>query len=107
MANPIPEGFHTVTPHLVVAGARQAIDFYKKAFAAEERGYMAGPEGKCMHAEIRIGDSVVMLNDEFPQWNVKGPLTLGGSATTLHLSVNDVDAAFAKAVAAGCTVKMA
>jgi PhnB protein len=106
MAKPIPEGYRTVTPHIYVSNARQAIDLYKKAFGAEERGFMAGPDGKCMHAEIKIGDSIVMLNDEFPQWNVKGPKTLGGVVSTLHLYVNDVDASFAKATAAGCEAMM-
>jgi uncharacterized glyoxalase superfamily protein PhnB len=102
MAKPIPDGFRTVTPYIIVDNSRQAIDFYKKAFGAEERGFMAGPDGKCMHAEFKIGDSIIMINDEFPQWNVKGPKTLGGVSATLHLYVSDCDAAFAKATAAGC-----
>ena len=104
---PIPEGMRTVTPHLVCAGAAEAIAFYKKAFNAEEVSRMAGPQGKLMHAQIRIGDSAVMLVDEFPEWGSFGPKALKGTPVTIHLYVNDVDAAFARAVDAGATVKMA
>jgi uncharacterized glyoxalase superfamily protein PhnB len=106
MPNFIPDGFRTVTPYLVVKSARQAIDFYRKAFGAEELMFATTPDGACMHADIKIGDSVVMLNDEFPKFNVLSPLTRGGTSVTLHLYVPDVDAAFQKAVAAGATVKM-
>jgi len=98
---------HTVTPHLVCAGAADAIAFYKKAFNAEEVGRLAGPQGKLMHAQIRIGDSAVMLVDEFPDWGSFGPKSLKGSPVTIHLYVEDVDAAFKRAVDAGATVKMA
>lgn len=103
---PIPEGMHTVTPHLVCAGAADAIEFYKKAFNAVEAGRVPGPQGKLMHAQIRIGDSHVMLVDEFADWGCFGPKALKGSSVTLHLYVENADAAFEQAVAAGATVKM-
>jgi uncharacterized glyoxalase superfamily protein PhnB len=97
----IPEGFHTVTPHLVCAGAAQAIEFYKNAFGAVEIGRMPGPGGKIMHAELRIGDSRIMLADDFPDYGCNGPLALKGTPVFIHLYVNDADAAWAQAVAAG------
>jgi uncharacterized glyoxalase superfamily protein PhnB len=103
---PIPEGMHTVTPHLVCSDAAKAIEFYKKAFGATETARLPAPDGKIMHASVRIGDSTVMLVDEFPQWNSLGPNALKGTPVTLHLYVKDVDAAFAKAVDAGATVKL-
>ena len=103
---PIPEGMATVTPHLVCAGAAQAIEFYKKAFGAIETARLPGPDGKIMHAAVKIGDSNVMLVDEFPAYGSVGPNALKGSPVTLHLYVKDVDAAFAKAVDAGAAVKM-
>ncbi len=103
---PIPEGMYSVTPHLVCAGAADAIEFYKKAFNAVEMGRLPGPDGKLMHAQIRIGDSVVMLVDEFPEWKSFGPKVLHGSPVTIHLYVEDVDTAFARAVAAGAKVTM-
>jgi PhnB protein len=103
---PIPEGMHTVTPHLVCAGAAEAIEFYKKAFGATELGRVAGPQGKLMHAMIRIGDSSVMLVDEFPEWNSLGPKALKGSPVTIHLYVEDVDAFVKRAVAAGAKITM-
>ncbi len=108
MANvkPIPEGFHTVTPHLIIKGAAEAIDFYKKAFGAEEVCRMPGPGGVVMHAEIRIGDSTVMLADEFPDFGSVGPKTIGGSPVTVHLYVKDADAFYDKAVAAGAKATM-
>ena len=106
-AKAIPEGYHSVTPYLVVRGAVDAIDFYKRAFGAEEVFRMPGPDGKhLMHAEIRIGDSFVFLNDELPEWGVRGPDPAAGVPVSLHLYVEDVDAVFKRAVAAGCTVKM-
>ena len=105
--NPVPEGFHTMSPHLIVKGAAQAIDFYKKAFGAEEVMRMPGPDGKTvMHAELKIGNSMVMLADEFPDMGCRGPQSIGGSPVTLHLYVSDVDAAFNKAVKAGAKVTM-
>src|SRR5262245_22832293 len=104
---PIPSGFHTLTPHLVVKDAVQAIEFYKKAFGAEEMGRAPGPDGKTlMHAERKIGDSRIFLVDEFPDMNCHGPQSIGGTPVTIHMYVDDVDSAFAKAVAAGATVRM-
>ena len=105
-AKAVPDGMHTVTPHLVCAGAADAIEFYKKAFGATEAGRLAGPHGKLMHAMIRIGDSAVMLVDEFPEWNSLGPKSLKGSPVTIHLYVEDVDACVERAVAAGAKVTM-
>jgi len=103
---PIPEGMHSVTPHLVCAGAAEAIEFYKKAFNAIEMGRMPGPQGKLIHAMIRIGDSALMLVDEFPDWGSFGPKSLKGSSVTIHLQVEDVDALVKQAVAAGAKVTM-
>src|SRR5688500_5477218 len=89
---PIPDGMHTVTPHLVCADAAGAIEFYKKAFGAVELMRMPLPDGKIMHACVKIGDSPVMLVDEMPDWGVLGPKTLKGSPVTLHIFVEDVDA---------------
>jgi uncharacterized glyoxalase superfamily protein PhnB len=97
----IPEGFHTVTPHLVCAGAADALEFYKKAFGATETGRMPGPGGKIMHAQFRIGDSPIMLADAFPDYGSNGPLTLKGTPVVIHLYVEDADAVFQQAVAAG------
>lgn len=99
---PIPEGFHSVTPSLIVRDAPRAIDFYKKAFGAQELMRMPGPDGKIMHAEIKIGDSIIFLAEENPQMgNVKSPQTLGGCTGTLNIYVPDVDQTFKQAVAAG------
>jgi len=103
---PIPEGMHSVTPHLVCAGASDAIAFYTRAFGAVETARLPGPNGKLMHAAIRIGDSTVMLVDEMPEWNSVGPRALKGTPVTIHLYVEDVDAVVARAVAAGATVIM-
>ena len=103
---PIPEGMHTVTPHLVCAGAAEAIEFYKKAFDAVEIMRLPGPEGKLMHAMIRIGDSAVMLVDESPDWGMLGPKSLKGSPVTIHLNVEDADAVVERAVAAGAKATM-
>ena len=97
-----PKGYHSVTPGLTVRDAAKAIDFYKEAFGAEELDRMEGPDGSVMHAEIRIGDSIIMLGEENPAWGTKSPQTLGGVHGSLHIYVDDADAAFAKAVAAGC-----
>ena len=104
---PIPAGYHTVTPYLVCRGASDAIAFYKKAFGAKEMVRMPMPDGKIAHAEIRIGDSVVMLGDESPQMGATAPQTIGGTATAVFLYVKDVDKAFAQATAAGATTEMA
>lgn len=103
---PIPEGMHTVTPHLVCAGAADAIEFYKKAFGATELMRVPGPQGRLMHAHVRIGDSSVMLVDEFPEWGSFGPKSLKGSSVTIHLYVENADASFERALAAGATVRM-
>ncbi len=103
---PIPDGMHTVTPHLVCAGAGAAIDFYVKAFGATEICRVPGADGKLMHAAIQIGDSMIFLHDEFPDYGALGPKARGGSSVTIHLQVEDVDAAFERAIAAGVTVKM-
>ena len=103
----IPRGYHTVTPHLTVRGAADAIEFYRRAFGARERGRMPLPDGKTiMHAELQIGDSIVFLADEFPDMGCRAPETLGGATGTLHLYVRDVDRAFQRAVAAGAEVRM-
>jgi uncharacterized glyoxalase superfamily protein PhnB len=108
MARPIPEGYHTITPSLVIKGAAEAIDFYKRAFGAEEfcRMPFPGADGgvKIGHAELRIGDSVLFLADEFPEHCATGPN--GHSPVTIHLYVTDADAAFKRAVEAGATVTM-
>ena len=103
---PVPEGMHTVTPHLVCAGAAAAIEFYKKAFNATEVGRLPGPQGKLMHAMLRIGDSSVMLVDEFPDCGSFGPKSLKGSPVTIHLYVENVDAFVERAVAAGAKITM-
>ncbi len=103
---PVPEGMHTVTPHLVCDGAADAIEFYKKAFGAVEIDRLPGPQGKLMHAMIRIGDSPVMLVDEFPEWGSFGPKSLKGSPVTIHLYVENADALFQRAVDAGAKVVM-
>jgi PhnB protein len=103
---PIPEGYHTLTPYLTVRDAAKAIEFYKQAFGAQERGVMKGPDGKVMHAELKIGDSVIMLADEFPEFGAVSPESVGGSSSGLHIYVNDVDQAFDRAVKAGAHVEM-
>jgi PhnB protein len=100
-ASAVPAGYHTVTPYLVVRDAAKAIDFYKRAFGATEVMRMAMPDGKIMHAEIKIGDSHVMLTDENPQWGCTSPLTLGGVATSILLYVDSVDSRFKQALDAG------
>lgn len=102
---PVPERYRTVTPYLMVRRAEQAIEFYKRAFNAKERGRMQGPDGRVMHAELQIGDSVVFLCDEFPEMGGKSPEALKGSPVSLFLYVENVDDWFARAVNAGATVK--
>jgi uncharacterized glyoxalase superfamily protein PhnB len=101
-----PDGYHTVTPHLIVRGGAKALEFYRTAFGAEETVRMPGPDGRLLHAEMRIGDSVVMLSDEFPEQGSKSPQSLGGCPGGIFLYVDNVDAAFKRAVDAGCDVKM-
>ena len=99
---PIPQGFHTVTPSLTIQGAAKAIEFYQKALGAKELMRMAGPDGRIMHAEIQIGDSIVFLSDEYPNMGAtKSPQTLGGVTGTLNLYVEDVDQAYQRAIDAG------
>ena len=102
----VPDGMHTVTPHLVCAGAADAIEFYKKAFNATELMRLPGQKGRLMHACIRIGDSSVMLVDEMPEWGTLGPKSLKGSPVTVHLAVEDADAFVQRAVAAGAKITM-
>jgi PhnB protein len=101
MVKPIPDGYHTVTPYLIVNGAARAIEFYKQAFGATETMRLGGPDGRIGHAEIRIGDSPVMLADECPEMGFRGPQSPGGSGVGLALYVEDVDALFQQAIAAG------
>jgi len=98
---PIPEGYHSITPYLIVNGAAKAIDFYKLAFGAVELMRMPGPDGKLGHAEIRIGDSVIMLADEHPEMGYRSPTSLGGSAVSLMVYVERVDDVFGRAIAKG------
>ncbi len=105
-AKPVPDGMHSVTPHLICAGAADAIEFYKKAFNAVEEGRLPGPQGRLMHAMIRIEDSAVMLVDEMPEWGAFGPKSLKGSPVTIHLYVEDVDAFVTRAVGAGAKITM-
>jgi PhnB protein len=101
---PVPEGFHTVTPYLIVRGATQALDFYRKALGATEIMRIVGPGDTVAHAEIKIGDSIIMLSEEYPQMNFRSPASIGATGITIHLYVPDVDAAFDRAVAAGAKV---
>ena len=98
----IPQGYHTLTPSLIVRGASEAIEFYKRAFGAEQRGVLRAPDGKVMHAELQIGDSIVMLSDEFPQDKCASPAALQGTTGALLIYTEDVDALWARATAAGC-----
>jgi PhnB protein len=104
---PVPDGFRTITPYLTLRDGRPAIDFYKKAFGAQEVMRMPGPEGKgIMHAELRIGDSMLFLSDEFPQGDTQAPESLGGATASVFLYVPDVDATFNRAVEAGAKAIM-
>ena len=100
---PIPDGYHTATPYLIVNGGMKALEFYAKAFGAEQLGACPMADGRLGHAEIQIGDSRIMLADEFPEMGAKSPSTLGGTPVGICLYVNDSDALFARAVAAGAT----
>ncbi len=104
-AKPIPEGYHTATPHLIIKDAASAIEFYKKAFGATELMRMADPSGKVRHAEIKIGNSPIMIADEFPEIGARSPQSLGGSPVSILLYVEDVDALFSQAIAAGAKVQ--
>jgi PhnB protein len=104
--NPIPEGFHSLTPHLVCKDGVRAIDFYKKAFGAEEQFRLTAPDGSLIHAQLRVGDSMLLLTDESPQMGTLSPKELGGSPVTIHVSVADADRSVARAIAAGATCVM-
>jgi PhnB protein len=104
--NPIPEGFHTVTPYLTVRGAAAAIGFYEEAFGAREIFRWADPDGRIRHAEVVIGDSPIMLTDEAPEFGMRGPQSLGGSPVHIFLYVDDADAVFDRAISAGATELM-
>ena len=108
VVRPIPEGYHTLNPTLVVRNGAEAIEFYKRAFGAQELGRMTSPDGKAIwHAELQIGDSRLMLSDEFPEMSDShSPKTLGGTASSIHLYVEDADAVFQRAVDAGAAVSM-
>lgn len=101
VSKPIPDGYHSVTPYLIVKGASRAIDFYKQAFGATELLRMDGPDGSVGHAEIKIGDSPVMLADEHPEMGFRSPQTLGGPGLSLMIYVENVDEVFPRAIAAG------
>jgi PhnB protein len=104
--NPIPKGYHTVTPYLVLDDASRAIEFYKKAFGAQEIMRMQGPAGKIAHAEIKIGDSPLMISDEMPGASDRSPKSLGGSGVGIFLYVDNVDSVFNQAVSAGAKAEM-
>ena len=101
---PIPDGYRTVTPHLYVKGGAEALEFYQKAFGAKELSRFPMPDGRLGHAEIQIGDSRIMLADEFPEMNARGPKSLGGTSVSIALYVEDVDSFVQRAVAAGAKV---
>jgi PhnB protein len=101
---PVPEGYHTVAPHLCVDGGAQALEFYQKAFGAKEINRLKMPDGKIGHAEIQVGDSRIMLSDEFPDFGNRSPKSIGGTPVIVHLYVEDVDALAAQAVGAGAQV---
>jgi len=103
---PIPDGYHSVTPFLTVRDAGRAIDFYKQAFGAIEKGVMKDADGKVLHAELMIGNSIIMLSDEFPKYGALSPQSIGGTPMGLHIYVDGVDAAFERAVKAGAHVEM-
>src|SRR4051812_47375283 len=101
MVKPVPDGYHTVTPYLIVSGGGKALDFYARAFGAVERDRMQDSTGKVRHAELTVGTSRIMLADEHPELDALSPTTVGGTPVSLHLYVEDVDAVVARAVAAG------
>jgi len=106
LVKPIPDGFHSITPFIIVNDAIEALDFYKKAFDAKEIYKFLTPDGKIMHAMMQIGDSFVMLSDEFLSMGMRSPTTIGGTSVTLHLYVHDADKIFKQAVTAGAVVTM-
>ncbi|MFB5647110.1 MAG: VOC family protein [Candidatus Nitrosomaritimum yanchengensis] len=106
MVKPIPDGFHSITPAIVVNNAKEAIEFYKKAFNAKEIYTFPTPDGKILHSMFQIGDSRVMMSDEFPSMGIKSPTTVGGTSVTLHLYVEEADKIFKQAVNAGAIITM-
>ncbi len=102
----VPVGMHTLTPHLVCDDAVKAIEFYQRAFNAREEMRLPGPDGRLMHARLTIGDSALMLVDAHPEWGALCPKAIGGTPVTIHMYVDDADAVYAQAVAAGATAKM-
>jgi len=105
-AKAIPDGYHSITPYMTCRNAAGAIEFYKQAFGAVEKGMMKSPDGKVAHAELQIGDSIIMLGDEFPEMGALSPQSTGGAGMGLHIYLEDVDAAFDRAVRAGAKVEM-
>jgi len=103
----IPDGFHTITPHLICKDAPKAIDFYKRAFDATELSRTTGPNGTIMNAQVRIGDSIFMLMEENLEWEARSPQSLNGTPVSIHLYVEDADKTFGRAIAAGASVKCA
>jgi PhnB protein len=103
---PVPDGYHTVTPYLFITNAAKAIEFYQQAFGATELTRLTAPNGKVAHAELQIGDSRIMLTDEFPEWDTRSPQTIGGTAVTIMLYVAEVDAVVSRAVAAGAKLTL-
>jgi uncharacterized glyoxalase superfamily protein PhnB len=106
MTKPIPDGFHSITPSITVTNSKQAIEFYKKAFDAREIYQMSTPDGKTMHAMIQIGDSFVMMSDEFPHMGARSPTTIGGTPITIHLYVQDADKVYNQAIKEGAKSTM-
>jgi uncharacterized glyoxalase superfamily protein PhnB len=106
MVKPIPDGFHSATPSLVVGDSKKAIEFYKKAFGAKEIYQFPGPNGKIMHAMIQIGDSIIMMSDEFPDMGARSPNSIGGTPITIHLYVENADKIYNQAINAGAKVVM-
>jgi PhnB protein len=105
--SPVPPGYHTLTPHLIVSDAKKAAEFYQRAFGAEVRGIAHAPDGKVIHAEVKIGDSILMFNDEIPAYGVLSPTTTkANTCVTTHMYVPDADKVFASAIAAGAKVIM-
>lgn len=101
MPKPIPDGFHTLTPHIICRDAAKAMDWYEKALGAIDLGRHAGPDGKLMHGLMKIGNSMLMIADEFPDFKCLGPQSIGGTPVTIHMYVEDADALYNRAVAAG------
>lgn len=104
--SPVPDGFHTITPHLTCRNAPKALEYYKEVFGAEIQTVSNGPDGRIIHSQFKIGDSIVMMSEEFPEYGSLSPLSMKGSSVTLHVYIEDPDALFNRAVAAGATAVM-